>query len=182
MDQNNKNSNAKWIVLVVLAILLSSCFGALAGGAVGFWAGRRAASQVQQERQDWTLPFSEATPAPTRQPRGRMATPEPPESQLPTIYGALVTNVVDDSPADAAGIRVGDIIIAIDGESITTENTPSLVIGGHRPGDSVEITVRRAGQEHSLEAKLGSNPDNPDAAYLGIYYRLEPAVDDPSTH
>ncbi len=179
MEQNSRNNNTKWIVLVVLAILLSACLGALAGGAAGFWAGRKTAGRAQQ---DWTLPFLEATPAPTRQPRWRMATPEAPELQLPIIYGALVTDVVEDSPADAAGIEVDDIIIAIGGETITADSTPSTLIGKHRPGDSVQITVRRGDQERTLQARLGSNPSNSSAAYLGIYYRLEPRLDSPSMH
>ncbi len=181
MEQNSRHIRTKWIVLGVLAILLSMCFGALAGGAAGFWAGRRVATRAEQR---WTLPVPRTwvTPSAPNQPRSRVPTPQTPESQLPTISGALVTEVVEGSPAASAGIQANDIITAIDGDTVTTANTPSTLIGKRRPGDTVKITLQRADQERTLEVKLGSNPSNSDAAYLGIRYLLEPRVDDPSTH
>ena len=181
MEQNNKHSSTKWVVLVVLAILLSACLGALAGGAAGFWAGRRVATRMERR---WTLPVPRTwvTPSAPNRPRSGVPTPQTPESQLPTISGALVTEVVQGSPAASAGIQANDILTAIDGESVSAANTPQALVGKHRPGDTVKITLHRANQERTLEVQLGSSPTNSDAAYLGIRYLLEPRVDDPSTH
>jgi len=181
MEQNSRHIRTKWIVLGVLAILLSMCLGALAGGAAGFWAGRRVATRMEQR---WTppVPRTWATPSAPNRPRSGVPTPQTPESQLPTISGALVTEVVEGSPAASAGIQANDILTAIDGEAVTAVNTPQTLVGKHRPGDTVKITLQRANQERSLEVQLGSNPANSDAAYLGIRYLLEPRVDDPSTH
>ncbi|MBC7231648.1 MAG: PDZ domain-containing protein [Chloroflexi bacterium] len=162
--KQDKNFYILAIVLGVLAILLSTCLGALAGGLVGYWAGRRAATAVIP------LPLPEEkqpTPIVPQKPQ-----PTPPESLpwKPVVNGALITRVVDDSPADEAGIKPGDVIIAVDGKRVTEENALDQIIRGYRPGDKVEITLWRGARERSLKVKLGSRPEDPGIPYLGVYY------------
>ena len=61
----------------------------------------------------------------------------------PEGSGVLVASVSDDSPAAAAGIRVGDVITAVDGLSVDSTRDLSREIR-HRPGDSVAIEASAA--------------------------------------
>jgi serine protease Do len=74
--------------------------------------------------------------------------------------GAFVQTVVEDSPADKAGIQTGDIITKIAGEEITETNTLATVIGKHKVGDEVEVTVFRDGSERNLKVRLEEAPSN----------------------
>ncbi|MEM4724733.1 MAG: PDZ domain-containing protein [Candidatus Hadarchaeum sp.] len=162
--RQDKNLYILVVVLGLLAIFLSTCLGALAGGVFGYWAGRKAVTAFT------------AAPTPTEKQPTPIA-PKLPEPTLPknfplqpVVNGALITKVVDDSPADQAGIRPGDVIIAVDGKRVTEESTLDQIIREHRPGDRVEITLWRGTRERSLEVKLGSRPEEPDVPYLGVYF------------
>ncbi len=68
--------------------------------------------------------------------------------------GVRVDAISDDSPAAKAGMQAGDIVISIDGEAIDGLRTYSDVLKSHKPGDSIAITVQRAGAELTMEATL----------------------------
>ena len=69
--------------------------------------------------------------------------------------GVLVTNVVEDSPADKAGIKSGDIILQVDGkDSISTGQLRSR-IGIKRIGEKVKLTLLRDGKKKWLTVKIG---------------------------
>jgi C-terminal processing protease CtpA/Prc len=72
--------------------------------------------------------------------------------------GVLVKEVIEDSPAEKAGLKAGDVIIKTDGERI--EDTPDLhqVIGGHEEGEDMELVVVRGGKEKKLTATLEEPP------------------------
>ena len=69
--------------------------------------------------------------------------------------GAIVERVEPGSPASRAGVRRGDIIVALGDTSI--ENTGDLLgaLRDYRPGDTVQLTVVRGGGETTLEVTLG---------------------------
>ena len=48
--------------------------------------------------------------------------------------------------AASAGIKAGDVIIAIDGKQVSKDNTLSLVLLGYKPGDQIAVTVARGSQ------------------------------------
>jgi S1-C subfamily serine protease len=58
-------------------------------------------------------------------------------------YGARVTKVIEDSPADQAGLRRGDILLAVDGKEISTHDELRARISTTAPGRSVEFKVWR---------------------------------------
>jgi S1-C subfamily serine protease len=83
--------------------------------------------------------------------------------------GALVSEVVADSPAEEAGLQAGDTITAVDGEELGPEQTLQGLLAERQPGDEVTLTVDRPGEEpQELQATLGENPDEAGKAYLGV--------------
>ena len=88
------------------------------------------------------------------------------EEDLPVDHGAWLDRaddgpaVADGGPADEAGLQDGDIITAINGQTIDTEHPLDLVLTEHEPGDTVTLTVVRDGEELTLELTLGERPAN----------------------
>src|SRR5690348_7428258 len=85
---------------------------------------------------------------------------------LKQITGVVVKSYTDDnSPAKKAGVQLGDVIVALDGESI--DNTPQLQqkVAFKKPGDEVAITVlRQGGERKTLSVKLQPLNDTPQVA------------------
>jgi putative serine protease PepD len=68
--------------------------------------------------------------------------------------GAVVTEVAPDSPAADAGLEVGDVIVALDGQSITTGSQLVDSIRSHEPGDKVTVEYERDGRKHESDITL----------------------------
>jgi len=79
---------------------------------------------------------------------------------VPQIRGALVAEFPKDvaSPAKAAGIEKGDIIVNANGHDIDHVATLQRVIRSQRPGDVVSMTFVRQGSEHTVQVKLAEAP------------------------
>ena len=69
--------------------------------------------------------------------------------------GAAVRTVVDDGPAEEAGIQVNDIITAINDTEITGRNDLSKAVSDSRPGDVLKFTVYRKGQSLEISVTVG---------------------------
>jgi putative serine protease PepD len=69
--------------------------------------------------------------------------------------GAVVAEVSAGSPAAAAGLHVGDRIIAIDNASVPGAAELRGIVQAHNPDDTVKVTVERNGQERTFTVKLG---------------------------
>jgi C-terminal processing protease CtpA/Prc len=74
--------------------------------------------------------------------------------------GARVTSVVQDSPAEAAGIEEGDVIVEFDGDTVRGPVSLTTKIHAREPGDEVVIFVRRDGKKMKLEAELGDRAES----------------------
>lgn len=83
---------------------------------------------------------------------------------LAEAKGAIVSNVTEDSPALAAGIRQGDTILKIDGKDITDSRDLSRKVADLKPGKPVPLTVVRDGKTTEIEVKIGTMPDEPKMA------------------
>lgn len=75
---------------------------------------------------------------------------------IESTRGALVNQVQEDSPAEEAGIRHGDIILEVDGTEIESAEQLRLVISRKAPGSEVEIKIHREGETLELPVELGS--------------------------
>lgn len=72
-------------------------------------------------------------------------------------YGAYVNGVTQDSPADKAGIKKGDVITKIDGEQVDAATSLITSIRNHKVGDKVMLTILRDGKEQEVEVELASD-------------------------
>ncbi len=72
--------------------------------------------------------------------------------------GALVSGVIPDSPASAAGIKRGDIIIKYDGEDIDEYSELSRLAARTHPGTTVDVLILRGGKEVMVKVKLSRFP------------------------
>ena len=72
--------------------------------------------------------------------------------------GAYLTRVVPGSPADVAGLRVGDVVVRIDDKPVDSSAQLGSVVRRYRPGDTVSVVVDRDGTEVSLGARLSEGP------------------------
>ncbi|MCL4365822.1 trypsin-like peptidase domain-containing protein [Patescibacteria group bacterium] len=73
--------------------------------------------------------------------------------------GAYVQEVVADSSAQKAGIKVGDIITKVDNQTVDSESKISQAIASKKIGDSLSLTVWNDGKERSLSATLQELPN-----------------------
>ncbi len=71
--------------------------------------------------------------------------------------GAVVLSVDEDSPADKAGIRRGDIITEFDGKTIEDYNLLNESISYSKPGDTVTVKLYRSGKYYETDLKIASN-------------------------
>ena len=76
------------------------------------------------------------------------------ELGIKDLGGAYVASVVEGGAASEAGIRKGDVILAIDGVKITEPSTLQEQIARHRPNDTVKLSVKRDGDVKQIEATL----------------------------
>ena len=72
------------------------------------------------------------------------------------------------SPAEEIGLQDGDQILAINETEITSRSELIAAIVSYKPGDVVDVKIQRDGLVFSRQAKLISNPANPQIAFLGV--------------
>jgi S1-C subfamily serine protease len=95
------------------------------------------------------------------------ASPKQEEPAAISDAGVLVVKVEPQSPAAAAGIARGDIILAVDGADVATVAEVQEAVTSKKPGDEVKVTVRHGDAKRTLTAELGELNGR---AYLGVYF------------
>ena len=91
----------------------------------------------------------------------------------PVAGGVAVTEVVAGTPADKAGLEAatgtklvdgqeqpagGDVVVAFDGDAVTSAVALQSAVDTHQPGDTVSITVLRDGSRRTIDVTLGVRP------------------------
>lgn len=79
---------------------------------------------------------------------------------LPSDEGALVNRVENESPADEAGIRRGDVIVSVDGESVEDSDDLIAAVRSLKPGKEVDVIVLRGDERKTFSVELGERPKN----------------------
>jgi S1-C subfamily serine protease len=72
--------------------------------------------------------------------------------------GVLVVEVVSGSPAEAAGLQAGDIIIAADGQPIKSEDDLRAFLSGKKVGDQATFTIQRGDKQDQARITLAESP------------------------
>jgi S1-C subfamily serine protease len=73
--------------------------------------------------------------------------------------GAVVLEVVPDSPASAAGLEGGDVVVGVDGSDVAGPETVLTAIRRSEPGDRLELRVRApGGEERTVVLELAERP------------------------
>lgn len=86
---------------------------------------------------------------------------------LEDTNGALVASVGKTSPAEKAGLRPGDVIRTIEGESLTSTRDVTREIAQAGAGETVKLGVWRKGESITIDVELGQRPgDNRELASL----------------
>ena len=75
--------------------------------------------------------------------------------------GALVATVTDKSPASRAGLKTGDLIVAVDGQTVDDQNAFDYRFATKPLGGSAQLGVVRAGRETKLSVALETAPETP---------------------
>jgi S1-C subfamily serine protease len=76
------------------------------------------------------------------------------EHNLDVTEGALITEVIEDSPAAEAGLQVDDVVTAVNGDPVDAERTLRERLLAYEAGDAVTLDVLRAGESMSIEVTL----------------------------
>lgn len=76
------------------------------------------------------------------------------DKEYPYNKGVLVMEVIDDSPAEEAGLRAGDIIYIFAGDKVDDTKNLSRLVNGKTPGEKVEIVFFRGGNRKRTNANL----------------------------
>ena len=77
----------------------------------------------------------------------------------PGIQGAMIVGVFSNSPAAKAGIRPGDIIVAVDAAAVTSIRDLLEQIVVYKPGDRIKITIYRGPQKMTLDLQVAQRPE-----------------------
>ncbi|MBV8866614.1 MAG: PDZ domain-containing protein, partial [Acidobacteriaceae bacterium] len=86
-------------------------------------------------------------------------TPElAPQFGLKESRGSIVDSVAPGGPAEKAGLKMGDVITAIDGKSVKGMEDLTLDVIAHAPGSTVKLDVVRNGKPMEITATLGQRP------------------------
>jgi serine protease Do len=78
---------------------------------------------------------------------------------LAEAEGILVSQVIEDSPADDAGLRQGDIILQIDGDKVDKVATFRNRIALTSPGTKIKLVIFRDGKEKTIKVKIGKQSE-----------------------
>jgi serine protease Do len=85
---------------------------------------------------------------------------------LASDKGALVAAVTDDSPAAAAGLERGDVIVSFDGKQIERLTDLTRMVADKGPGKDAQVVVWRDGSEQTLDVELGQMPNQDQAVAM----------------
>ncbi|MDD3806774.1 MAG: PDZ domain-containing protein, partial [Candidatus Marinimicrobia bacterium] len=81
---------------------------------------------------------------------------------LNEVVGALIADVVKDTPADKAGLKTGDLVLKVNEKKIHTSAELRNTISACRPNEKVTLTILRNGKEKNIDVVLTELPEDLD--------------------
>ena len=102
----------------------------------------------------------------------------PPQIADPS-RGVYITAVIPNTPAERAGLKAEDVVVAIDGVSIAGENPPTRlkdIISKERPGAKILLSVERGDENLEIEVTLMNGKAVPVNPARGVEPRIDPEV------
>jgi len=167
---------------IAVGVVLVVGVSALAGGVIGYQLGKVDGQALAQAEPRIVV---QSPDAPEARPFGEFSLPRvlpfegevPREFSAPQAYlgvrfepvdealaeteklsvkeGAIIREVIDDSPAAKAGLQVGDVVTAVNGEAVDAEHTLRDRVAARQPGDTIELSVARGGETLTISVTLG---------------------------
>jgi peroxiredoxin len=102
--------------------------------------------------------------------------PTPPDSRrgwlgvelepAPDLGGVRINNVVPRSPAESAGLIIGDVILKIDGDAVPNASSVVAAVQRRRPGAQVGIALKRGRADKLVSLQLGAAPEADELARM----------------
>jgi len=93
------------------------------------------------------------------------------ESQLAEYFdvdhGALITEVMEDSPAEKAGLQAGDVVTMVGDDKVDDASDFQKMIGEKEPGEKVKLLFVRSGKEMKKEVELAEVPEDMKKKFFG---------------
>ena len=83
---------------------------------------------------------------------------------LPSLDGVLISEVVNNTPADRAGIKAGDVIIEFDGKDVKDMASFRILVASTEVGKTVKLKVHRDGKQKELRVSIGEMPETVSSA------------------
>lgn len=77
---------------------------------------------------------------------------------LPKNSGEIIERVSPGEPADKAGIQVGDVIVAVNGQAVTQDNSLSYLVANVKPGTRIPLDIIRGGKKQTVNVVVGTRP------------------------
>jgi serine protease Do len=100
---------------------------------------------------------------------------------LKEARGVAVEKVMEDSPASAAGLQNGDVIIRFDGEEIKSAAKLTRLISEVAPDQKARVTVLRSGGEREIVVTIGKRPEQTNFRQFGSINAVPPTGDFPQS-
>ena len=171
------------VIVLLVGFILTVCTSAFVGGMAGFVAARMGSPFGARAIMPFgfrPMPFNRGpfqnpnrpNPIQPNQPNQPQPGQQRPFQPPFNAVGVVVTQVVADSPADKAGLRSGDLIVAADGQTIDGAHPLDALIRQKKVGDTMELKVQRGNENQTLKATLGASPDNASMPYLGVRFMI----------
>ncbi len=89
-----------------------------------------------------------------------------PSLNLPKDSGEIVRSIVPDGPAARAGLQQGDVIVRVNGQPVTPDQTVSYLVANSAVGSRIPLEIIRAGKRQMVNVVVGQRPTEEQLAKL----------------